>query len=214
MSIMESSPYKFSNFSIDSLISPRNFPNLSPFLNLNPWLFPTSSGGGSPPASASYYGLTPTQFQQLQLHHTAAGLLSSQLQSSVSGVAGCPEDLSRYSSSFPSGDPSKRSTFTTTNSENHEYEHGSKLNLLVNQPRHHQMLSLEKASERFRLSHHSHHHGIQSIMDSPPTSPGHLGSGKSHSFVSDSHSHSPLPLSGTYTAFMPKFVLQGLTDVF
>jgi hypothetical protein len=192
MSTMESSPpYKFSNFSIDSLISPRNFPNLSPFLNLSPWLFPSGTGSLSDrtsPPSSSYYGLTPSQFQQLQLHHTAAGLISSQL-SSVGG----PEDLSRFSSSFqfqPSGD---KRTVCGPREDSHEYEQqGTQINLLVNQGRAGQLLSLDRA-EKFRLSHHHEygiqaHHGISTLPDSPPSSPGHLGSGKCHSFTSDSHS--------------------------
>ncbi|ODN04876.1 Homeobox protein GBX-2 [Orchesella cincta] len=56
-----SSNFKFSNFSIDALISPRNFSSLSPFLNLSPWLFPMAPGMGalgSHSAFSPYAGFT------------------------------------------------------------------------------------------------------------------------------------------------------------
>lgn len=63
MDTMESpsSNYKFSNFSIDALISPRNLSNLSPFLNLSPWIFPMPhgiSGLSGHSAFSPYAGLT------------------------------------------------------------------------------------------------------------------------------------------------------------
>ncbi len=87
---MEAQPnLKFSNFSIDALISPRNLSSLSPFLSLSPWLFPMSHGLGnlsSHSAFSPYAGLTTPHFP-LSAHHTTEGSYSHNHSSSTNAAA-------------------------------------------------------------------------------------------------------------------------------
>ncbi|CAL8109565.1 unnamed protein product [Orchesella dallaii] len=93
MDTMEpSSNFKFSNFSIDALISPRNFSSLSPFLNLSPWLFPMTPGMGSlgsHSAFSPYAGFTSPHLSSLS---SAIGP-SSVTGSNSLPIPTVPEDL-------------------------------------------------------------------------------------------------------------------------
>ncbi|CAG7819840.1 unnamed protein product [Allacma fusca] len=158
--MMESSSYRFSNFSIDALISPRNL-SLSPFLNLNPWLFPPGH------SAFSSYGLVPSHL------HPSLGMIPT------------PEDLtlSRFNSSNPSS--------IHNNNNNHGSNEESKI---------HRQLSNYSPKMSLVDSHldgkHSQLHLISHphLTDSPPTTPGLLGS-KCNSFTADS----PTPLTESDT---------------
>lgn len=93
---------KFSNFSIDALISPRNFSSLSPFLNLSPWLFPMSHGIGSHSAFSPYSSLASPHFP-LSAHHPGPEVSYAHHNSSAAAAVAAAAAIGPASSGSSNG---------------------------------------------------------------------------------------------------------------
>ena len=174
------SSYRFSNFSIDALISPRTL-SLSPFLNLNPWLFP--SGHSSLPP----YGLVPPHLHHHHPHAAAAA-------AAALGIIPSPEDLTlnRFSASDSVCSNSNNNNNNEqvlakgqrqlSNNNNYSNDIGFPSDILV--------------SKQAKHVHTIHRHRL--TAESPPTTPGH-SNGRSNSFTDES----PTPLTGQFTFANP-----------